>query len=212
MDKKTKIRVFTFTVDAENPDYPNQAENIISEMKSVPRYAYVLHDKDVDIATGEVKKPHYHFYLEYLNPRYVSSIAKEFGLPEHMVEIVRHKKGALSYLLHRTAKAIGEGKYQYDIEELHTNIEDFDFEAVSNGDSIDYLSLFVQAETLQECHTSLIKNGEDFSTLIQFSRFVSTYKAVKDVTRNELQKKNASEDVQYPTYFIGHSVPDDVSF
>lgn len=32
---------------------------------SAVKYAYILHDKDIEEDTGELKKPHYHLWLEF---------------------------------------------------------------------------------------------------------------------------------------------------
>ena len=54
------------------------------QLSSAIRWAYILHDKDmlIDEETGEYKpkKPHYHVYMEFGNPRYLSAISKEFNL------------------------------------------------------------------------------------------------------------------------------------
>lgn len=73
--------------------------------------AYILHDSDT-LDTGEVKKPHYHVVFTFPNPRYLSSVADDLGIPENYVERCLKLNSALRYLIH----ADNPDKYQYSLE------------------------------------------------------------------------------------------------
>jgi hypothetical protein len=108
-----KRRNFTFSV---NRDIDKKIELV---QKLVPKWAYIVHDKDINTTTGEYIKPHIHFYIEFLNPRYLSAVAKELELPEHMLENVINKKGILEYLTHKNQP----DKFQYNTKNVKSNFE-----------------------------------------------------------------------------------------
>ena len=88
------------------------------------RYAIIVHDKDID-KDGKPKEPDIHAMMCFQNARYLQSIAKMMG--EKMQYIEKwdgEANNGFAYLLHRTAKARAEGKYQYDPSEVTAN---FDF-------------------------------------------------------------------------------------
>ena len=165
-----KSRVFAFAVE----------QDLIEKIKNVPKWAMILHDKDCDLNTGELKKPHYHYYMEFLNPRSISGISKEFGIPENMIQVVHQKRSALAYLLHHTEKAVADGKYQYSRDELLTNIEDFNFdEIVSSSQGVDYYRIFNDSNTIKEAQVALLASGEDINSLQKFYTLVKTFRLIK---------------------------------
>lgn len=76
-------------------------------------YAYILHNLDVD-ANGELKKPHYHVYLEFENAREFSVLGEALGCGENNVERVKNTKGCIRYLVH----ADSPEKAQYNREDI----------------------------------------------------------------------------------------------
>lgn len=87
-------------------------------------YAFILHDKDVYIDTNELKKPHFHLYLEWLEPceRTVKRILKVFNQFDEIkkcsirVKYVYNKKKAIRYLTHKD----DIDKYQYNDNDVVT--------------------------------------------------------------------------------------------
>ena len=168
-----KSRVFAFAVE----------QNLFDKIQQVPRWAMILHDKDCDLVTGELKKEHYHYYMEFLNPRAISGISKEFGIPENMIQVVHQKRSALAYLLHHTEKAVADGKWQYTREELFTNIEDFDWdEIVKASDCIDYVALFTKATSFADAQRLLREAGEEINSLQKFYTLLRTYNLFKGIS------------------------------
>jgi hypothetical protein len=76
----------------------------------------INHDKCTDEAGGKVE-PHTHIYLEYTNPRKISTVANLLEVQSNFVEIVRNKKGYLRYLAHMDENE----KHVYDASEVFTN-------------------------------------------------------------------------------------------
>lgn len=76
----------------------------------------INHDKDIN-ENGELLEPHTHIYLEYSNPRKISTVANLLEVEANFIEIVRNKKGYLRYLTHLDEKE----KHIYEAEEVYTN-------------------------------------------------------------------------------------------
>lgn len=164
------------------------AEPTESQLSSAIRWAYILHDKDtmLDSESGEMKpkKPHYHVYMEFGNPRYLSSIAKEFDLPEAAICKVANTRSTLAYLTHRTYKAMSVGKYLYDPGEVFTSDDlEFDFsEIVDSSGSVNWLKVFTQP-TLTAALDEYKLHGLQLDSLQQFKNFVMTYQSIHQISK-----------------------------
>ena len=78
----------------------------------------INHDKDTS-ETGEQVEAHTHIYLEYVNPRKITTVANLLGVETNFVEVIRNKKGYLRYLTHLDE----EEKHRYEASEVYTNSE-----------------------------------------------------------------------------------------
>jgi len=128
-------------------------QDITPLIEQYPKWAWILHDKDSSKETGELIEPHYHYYLEFLNQRHLDSIAKEFNIEINMIEVVRDKKGILSYLTHSRHP----DKYQYDISEVHANFEIK--RATEDFNMITIYKLLKECKTKQEFISELVHRG-----------------------------------------------------
>ena len=52
-------------------------------------YLFDVTDENGDIVhhKGDLKKPHYHFVVNFENARYISGFAKELGIEENVVQV-----------------------------------------------------------------------------------------------------------------------------
>lgn len=116
-------------------------QDITEMIEQYGKYAWILHDKDSNPETGELKDAHYHIYLEFPNPRSLNSIAKELDIEPNMIEVVRDKRGILAYLTHSR----NPEKYQYEHEEIHSN---FEIKRIEES-----ISMIVILKLLNECST-----------------------------------------------------------
>lgn len=114
----TSIKARKYTFALSNPD---QWESAIEYAEGCPAYAYIKHDKDSDAS------PHYHFYIEFPNPRSLNAVAEDLNLPPNMIEKVRAPQGLLKYLTHTDDKSVAAGKHPYTFEEIHTNLPESSF-------------------------------------------------------------------------------------
>lgn len=96
------------------------------------KYAYIYHDKDNN-------KPHYHFQIYFTSQRYISSISKEFNIPDNLITIIKDKKKAIQYLIHLN----DDEKYHYSFDEINSN---FNIEIYFSNKSVemDDISLIIE--------------------------------------------------------------------
>lgn len=81
-------------------------------------YAYICHDKDIFIETGELKKPHTHVVVEFNNARWSSGVADELNIKSNYIQACRNFDNALTYLIHFN----DDSKHQYSIDEVKGNL------------------------------------------------------------------------------------------
>ena len=74
--------------------------------------AYIVHDKDVNEVTGEIKKSHTHVVIRCDNAKWNTALSKDIGLVENYIQDCRSYKNALMYLIHYN----DDTKEQYDID------------------------------------------------------------------------------------------------
>lgn len=134
MSKKTvnhsRKRCFNLILYPDSIDY-DCSSLLKSISSSGDSFAYILHDRDsylhdvFDSDSGELlyssgshKKNHVHVVLYYKDARTISSISKQYDIPENMIEIVKSVKGIYRYLVHKDDPE----KFQYDISDVVTNI------------------------------------------------------------------------------------------
>lgn len=113
------------------PDDDSHIKCLDSIINSEYKYAYILHDKDIN-EDGTLKKPHYHVVLYFDNARTISSVAKEFFISENYIDVsYKSYKYALLYLVHFSSdrsgnipdnqliNTINSMKHRYDLNEVY---------------------------------------------------------------------------------------------
>lgn len=114
----SKRRVFFIELYPDSESY--NCNDLLKVVESFPEYAYILHDMDVKIETGEMKKPHYHCVIR-TNPSLLSTIQNKFkGLSSQFIEVSHEFKWCIRYLVHLDDSE----KFQYPQENIHSNISD----------------------------------------------------------------------------------------
>lgn len=124
-------------------DFVVRIENILEmHKKSINRYAFIIHDKDVyDLndekkdsthKAGTLKSPHIHIVLELKNALELTLVAKWFNIPPHLIEIKKGRNAFLEcvrYLTHEDVKQQELGKILYADKCVYAN---FDFREAIN--------------------------------------------------------------------------------
>lgn len=131
-NKKGWKRIFNFSQDVT---HPITGESLIDEIiiktglnhKSISRYAYILHDKDIYTEgenKGKPKNPHWHVVIEMKEAYAPERVANWFDLPLNFLKFPKGRGAFLDcvkYLTHEDDKQQKEGKHLYLDEEVHAN-------------------------------------------------------------------------------------------
>lgn len=184
----------------------NKGKNI-----SQVKYAYILHDKDILEETGELKKAHYHLFLEFpsqVKSNVLESLLVSVGGTASMVSNKVTNRSFLAYLTHSTNYA-KETKKQYDFDAIKTNWEKEEFremylDAVQKALKPSRQSQKIQQTTnfFEQVYLFLNDNNEivSYGTLILFlsqnklgdllEYAVSHAYAVKEAFREQFRNNN----------------------
>lgn len=172
-----KSRSFLGVIYPDSESYDCAA--VLASLDDVfSEWAYVLHDRDVDEDSGEVKKAHYH-WVGRRTPVGISTVAKQLGVPENSVEFCKKWKSAVRYLVH----ADDPLKFQYDHSLVESNL---DFESFFlDGDSM-------AGQIFEALETRTFRNGYELGKYCwehglwgEFRRECSYWAYCVDLLNNE---------------------------
>ena len=112
---KTRARQWFLTIHQSAPVFDN-IDNAIKDI-APEFYAYILHDKDTNLNSGEITPEHYHLIVEFENARSFASISKSFKGAH--IEKVASFSSSVNYLIHNTETS--REKAGYDREQIITS-------------------------------------------------------------------------------------------
>lgn len=176
-----KSRIFNIMQYELHPDTKEPLLNedtikIALSHKTIKRYAYIKHNKDVyskqdelndpNHTAGKIKPDHWHIVIEMgSNQAETHTIAKWFGIAENYVDCPKGHGSFLDcveYLTHESEKQQLLGKHRYSDDEVKSN---FDFRSELDKRSINKLKYGNRDLTLKEqFRYDVLMNGK---TLIQ---------------------------------------------
>lgn len=134
--KVIKTRAVTFSFKLDQYDVSHL------EIICAPyRYAHILHDGDINPDTGELKDPHFHFFVQVDSPRSLSWFSDFLHVPENQLQKVKSTKAMLRYLCHLD----NPEKAQYPTTCVHAN---FDYACTIASDNINYAELYYDYSNL----------------------------------------------------------------
>ena len=95
--------------------YPDCPEHVkaLELLQTSFEHLFILHDKDKDEKTGELKKPHWHVVIKTRNATWSTAICKQLGIESNYCQQIRNESAMVGYLVHWNE----ENKHQYDFEE-----------------------------------------------------------------------------------------------
>jgi hypothetical protein len=169
--KKAKLiqtRVFACVIEAKDKDgvfdFPQfRISNDCAKLALMYTcdYWYILHDKDINEDTGELKHWHYHLILRFPTRHtpiaVVKLLADYLCLPSERISVDKASslEGCLKYLTHDTAKNFNA--HVYSVADVHTNcLQDYNL-AMSNSLEKPTTDFII------DC----IKNSKDIESLIK---------------------------------------------
>lgn len=130
-NKSPKVKVCEVCQQIQFLSEKKVIEVLNEHSNCIEKYAYILHDKDVD-ENNKLVKPHIHLILKFKNDdgRELRHIAAWFDIEEQYVNKSTSKSknkflDMCKYLVHMGK----EEKYQYSLSEVHSN---FDYESFVN--------------------------------------------------------------------------------
>lgn len=182
-------------------------KDVVENQKVVSKWAYILHDKDKK-ADGTPKNAHWHIELRLKEARESSSIAKWFGVPDNFVGACKSKSckhlkfnDMLAYTVHKCKP----DKYQYDLSEVKTNVEDLkeiidDYEERVNGKPVKFKKKNEELERI----IAMIAQGEireynitDKIDSILYSKHTREIKSAFEYRRQILRQQDRNMEVYY---------------
>lgn len=177
-------RSWGFILPAE---WPNVDEILKLARELSVKHYYILHDSDVDVETGELKKAHYHVIMSFKTPRKLKTISNYFSAYEQFkpnsFERIRNISGAKRYLIH-----LDDGdKHRYDVSEVVTNDKDLADMLIDNASRLEKRDMMVQAyrnppatlEEFIELHNPLFVNMNGYQTLIATRHLMYDYERLR---------------------------------
>lgn len=120
LEQKAKCVNLVLTHDKLDNKFINDFKNYLTKLSLNVQYAFILHDKDVNKDTGEVKTKHLHCVLMLEDRKrlitIIRDISKELSFNINLISIekVNDLVGSIQYLIHRNDKE----KYQYNIDDI----------------------------------------------------------------------------------------------
>lgn len=128
--EKFRARNFNLILYDEDKTHKNALDYIQKNLD----YAMILHDKDVDDLTGEIKKPHYHVVIRFNNAKWNTSLAEDLNITSNYIEESRSLKRSLLYLIHY----YDEEKYQYSLDDVNGSLKKKLSEYIKNDDKSEW--------------------------------------------------------------------------
>lgn len=201
--------------------YPDNEKHLEAiKLLRLEDYADILHNRDFKEDTNELKKPHYHFILRYKNPRYLSSLAQEYGIEENLFRPVKSLKGALIYLTH-----INEpDKALYSTDEVEGTLKPLMLEYLNSsktiktdgekaGDLYNFIFNYTGTITISALTSYALENGQWDALRRGFSIFREVIKEVNSkevktpgyLTKEDFFKENEEKiikEVNFKTSLI----------
>lgn len=95
---------------------------------SAVKYAYIKHDSDIEIETGQPKKLHFHLWLEFpsqVKSRDIENILQLSGSSISALSYEKTDRNFLAYLTHDNKN--NALKAHYDFKDIITNIDETEF-------------------------------------------------------------------------------------
>lgn len=126
---KTKSRLLCLLLYPEDNQAHKEAleclfkyYNVLAICHNQDVYLYDEFDEEGNLkhSAGELKKSHYHIMIQFQNARYISGVAKELDIEEHLIQKCSSFESYVLYMVHRDEPL----KHQYDVNDLKGNLLD----------------------------------------------------------------------------------------
>lgn len=159
------------------------------------RFAWIVHDKDVNEKTGKQVSPHVHLMLEFSKAKRLSGVAKGLETKEQFLESMtkRNKRygvqNGFMYLTHRTNEA--RSRYQYGLDDVKSN---FSYGAYMQQVQLELMSKLKPDDVLEQFGKGEISFIEAKERLMKIGvkAYASRARMLKEINAG-LQEVNAEK-------------------
>ena len=163
---------------------------------AITKYAYILHDKDVD-DDGNLKTPHYHVFIWLKNAYDSKYIAEWFGVKEQYINRIQSEVSALEYLTHLNAPQ----KFQYSADEVISNFDigktiDKEKEKMSHNSRLSDILTAIDNGDIREY------NIHEYLTIQEYDKF---QRHIKNAFEYRVKKIKGANRVMDCVYIVGDS-------
>lgn len=177
-----------------------QINEFLNKTKGDIMVYLINHDKDLN-EQDEIAETHTHIYLEYANPRKITTVANLLEVEINFIEVIRNKKGYLRYLTHMDE----QDKHRYQVDEVYTN-HNQSYEMVVRGNSItdkEIADYMIQGRGMELL--GVVPSGR-LRTIQSFIHFDNSNQVLEEIKRLNSKMDNIVEVVDNVDSFIKNAV------
>lgn len=195
-------------------------DKLIAKIKQLPyidKYALIVHDKDIKEDNKPVT-PHIHLVLCFKQRVRITKIAKELNQKSQYFEAMTKRgnnlktsyNNTMAYLIHQTAQAKKQGKYQYNPSEVIAN---FDYEKLVEG--LKQSSFYSPKQVLADFNSGNISKLEALNRIKnsnspRIPQYISSIAKIEEINnrikqRNWIQKHEKNKKPIISIFIFGPS-------
>ena len=153
--------------------------NVLAINHNQDVYLYDEFDEEGNIkhSAGELKKSHYHIMIQFQNARYISGVAKELDIEEHLIQKCSSFESYVLYMIHRDEPL----KHQYEFKDLKGSLIDRAFRVLEVPETNEEKFFNIQNWIISHPNAQYKDLGEYVSTYGYFSFFMRYQSYFKEV-------------------------------
>lgn len=185
-ETKSKSRLLCLLLyPDENPAHKEALEclfkyyNVLAINHNQDVYLYDEFDDEGNTkhSAGELKKSHYHIMIQFQNARYISGVAKELDIEEHLIQKCSSFESYVLYMIHRDEPL----KHQYEFKDLKGSLIDRAFRVLEVPETNEEKFFNIQNWIISHPNAQYKDLGEYVSTYGYFSFFMRYQSYFKEV-------------------------------
>lgn len=183
---KTKSRLLCLLLYPEDNQAHKEAleclfkyYNVLAINHNQDVYLYDEFDEEGNLkhSAGELKKSHYHIMIQFQNARYISGVAKELDIEEHLIQKCSSFESYVVYMVHKDEPL----KHQYEFKDLKGSLIDRAFRVLEVPETNEEKFFNIQNWIISHPNAQYKDLGEYVSTYGYFSFFMRYQSYFKEI-------------------------------
>ena len=183
---KTKSRLLCLLLYPEDNQAHKEAleclfkyYNVLAICHNQDVYLYDEFDEEGNLkhSAGELKKSHYHIMIQFQNARYISGVAKELDIEEHLIQKCSSFESYVVYMVHKDEPL----KHQYEFKDLKGSLIDRAFRVLEVPETNEEKFFNIQNWIISHPNAQYKDLGEYVSTYGYFSFFMRYQSYFKEI-------------------------------